>query len=751
MEESPNPSPPRRWFEHPLLPVLALIALVGAAYANSLRCEFVWDDIPTIVNATSFERLGTVFDPSIEPATTSGRPVVSLSLWLNFVIAKRSIVAFHVGNILIHAVATLALFGLVRRTALLPSCRERFGRHATWIALTIAGLWAAHPLQTEAVTYVVQRAESLMGMFYLLTLYCFLRSATSSRPAFWTAASVICCAIGMGVKEVMVSAPVIAWLYDRAFLAGSFRAALRERKFTYLGLAATWSFLAYLVISLGGNRSGGTGGFSAHAAWLWYWATQFQAIATYLKLAVFPHPLVFRYGDDWRTGLRDIAPYAAIVIPLIVATLYAVVRKPRVGFLAFWFFAVLAPTSIIPGTVDVIVEHRMYLALAPLLGLVVGSGYAAWGVRALWTGAAATLVFAGVTVARNVDYRTAIALWQHTVKKRPAYGLGQYNLGACLLNAPEDRVREALPHLQAAVELLPTFSLAQYTFGSALARFPERHEEAFEHLARAIELAPGYAEAWNDLGALYQAHNRLPQAIQQFRAAIQAQPSYVPARFNLARALSYAGDNLGAVQAYEDLLRLTPNQPHVHFECGSLLANTGHPAEAIAHFESALKLAPNSTDARYALGLLLAEIPERADEAIPLLRQAVQEKPDFAEARYNLGNALARSPSRFPEATTEFQEALRLKPDYADAHFNLATILETLPGREQEALNHYREYVRQDPSSSDGHLRLARMLARKPATFEEARTEARAAWRLNPDSAEAQDLIRQLDGTTPPR
>ena len=124
-----------------------------------------------------------------------------------------------------------------------PALRERFGAKATWIAVAVALLWALHPLQTESVTYVVQRAESLMGLFYLLTLHGLVRAVVSPNPQAWFAVSAGACLCGMASKEVMVSAPLIVLLFDRTFVAGTFAAAWRQRWKYYVALSATWILL----------------------------------------------------------------------------------------------------------------------------------------------------------------------------------------------------------------------------------------------------------------------------------------------------------------------------------------------------------------------------------------------------------------------------------------------------------------------------------------------------------------------------
>ena len=308
-----------------------------------------------------------------EPVT--GRPLLNLSLAVNYAISKLDVWSYHATNLAIHLLGSLLLFGILRRTFLLPAMRERWGAAATPLAFVIALFWAIHPLQTESVTYISQRAESLVGLFYLLTLYCFIRGVDSARAdGSGIRGAALACLLGMASKEVMVSAPLIVLLYDRTFLAGSFREAWRRRGRFYVALAGTWLLLGWLVISAGGR--GGTAGFGVGISWWAYLCTQFGAIVHYLRLCVWPHPLLLDYGTGTAHGVWEILPYAIVLGLLGAATVAALWRWPKVGFLGAWFFAILAPTSsVVPVATQTVAEHRMYLPLAAVLtGLVVG-GY----------------------------------------------------------------------------------------------------------------------------------------------------------------------------------------------------------------------------------------------------------------------------------------------------------------------------------------------------------------------------------------
>jgi protein O-mannosyl-transferase len=215
--------------------VAAIVALGALAYANSFAGVFLLDDYSHIVTDPSIRTLR----PLAEHLQDS-RPLVHFTLAVNYAISGLDVWSYHALNLAIHVLAGLTLFGLVRRTLLLPDLAPAFGSPALF-ALAVAAIWIVHPIQTQAVTYLIQRGESMMGLFYLLTLYGALRGATSDRPLGGYAATIASCAAGMLSKETMVTAPLAVFLLDAVFLARSWKEPLHRRWALYLGLAATWS------------------------------------------------------------------------------------------------------------------------------------------------------------------------------------------------------------------------------------------------------------------------------------------------------------------------------------------------------------------------------------------------------------------------------------------------------------------------------------------------------------------------------
>jgi protein O-mannosyl-transferase len=689
-----------------------LIVVAGiAAYHNSFHGPFIFDDTYAIPENPSIRRiseLGAVLAPPHEAATAQGRPVLNLSLAINYAFGGLDPAGYHVGNLLIHIGAGLALFGIVRRTLLLPLMKPRFGEAALPLALATAAVWTVHPLQTEAVTYTIQRAESLMGLFYLLTLYFYIRGVQSVAKTAWWSAAVASCLLGMGTKEVMVSAPVMVLLYDRTFVSDSFKEALRRHGRVIGALAATWILLAYLVASGGGNR-GGSVGFGVRTAWWAYALTQGDAILTYLRLCVWPHPLVFNYGTFWVTGVLAATLWTLPVVALVAAILVAFWRSPFVGFLGMWFLAILAPTSLIPGTTQMIVEHRMYVALAAVAVWGVVGAYALFGRRSLWVWPFVVIAFCLVTENRNADYRSEEAIWSDTVRRSPADAVSHYNLAHAI----------------------------EGTSG--------RRAEAIAEFTRSLQLDPGNADAHDSLGLLLAQEGQTAAALEQYRVAIQLNPNDAKARNNLGNALTDLPGSLPeAMEQLTQAERLEPQHAEIHGNLGHALAKVaGRLPDAVSEYEEALRLGPDAptyTD----LGALLATVPGREGDAVTDYREAIRLDPAYARAHNNLGSLLGRSPDRAREALSEFREALRLDPGYADAHCNLGVELAGEPGRLDEAIAEFREAIRLNPDQLEAHYNLGTLLADQPGRRAEAAAQFDEVLRIKPDLQAARQTLDRL-------
>lgn len=631
----PAPFPPaNEWSRRATgIAIALLVAACLLAYCRTFSAPFVYDDDEVITGNHSIRHLWplrhVLFPAGLTGTTVSGRPMVNLTLALNYVVSGLQPWSYHAFNLLIHVGSGLLLAGIIRRTLLRPALGGRFAATATALAFSTAALWLLHPLQTESVTYVAQRAESLMGFFFLATLFAYIKSIESRTPVRWLAWSVVFCALGMATKEVMVAAPLLVLLYDRAFVAGSGRKALCARPRYYTALAATWLVLAALVF--GTNGRGDSAGFAAGVSPWHYALTQCGALVHYLRLALWPQPLVFDYGDRVVQRLAEVWPQAVAVGALLGGTAIVLWRRPAwaAGFLGACFFAILAPSSsIVPVATQTMAEHRMYL---PLAAVIVGLAlilHRIMGRHAASLLAGVAALAAGATFARNEDYQSRRQLWADTAGQRPENPRAHNNLAIELVAAGE-------------------------------------HDRAVAELREALRLRPAYTDARNNLANELLRRGALADAIEQYEQVLQAQPGFVLALDNLGFAYLQAGRMGDAQRCYERALLLDAGDASAHSNLGYIFRQRGDPAEALRHYAVAAQLQPSEVDAQRNLGDTLMAL-RQAPAAAKAYADAIRLRPTDAGLRFNRALALAQS-GRFAEASDEVAAALRLQPDFPEA------------------------------------------------------------------------------------
>ena len=739
MKASSTPSRPahRPWRPGLALTVLALAAI--AAYAWSWRVPFLFDDAPAIERNLTIRQLwplGQVLSPPESAAGATGRPLVNLSLALNYAAGGLDPRGYHLFNLAVHVAAVLALFGLVRRTLLLPPLRERYATEALPFAFWAAALWAVHPLLTESVVCVIQRNEVMVSLFYILTLYCFARSLSAEKATRWLTLAVGACVFGMATKEVMATAPVVVLLYDRTFGAGSFREAWRRRWRFYLTLATTWILLGSLIEQH--HQRAGIVGFGLGVGPWEYLLTQCRALAIYWGLAAWPSSLVLDYGPDMVRSLSEVWWEGGLVIALLAGSVVALWRRPVLGFVSASFFVILAPSSsFVPLTTQPIAEHRMYLPLAALVVLAVA------GVRWLggrWSGAvlaALTVILAYVTMTRVDQYGSEVAIWEDTIAKQPGNARAHASLGNAL--ARQAQWEAALPHYAEAIRLRPDYADAQSDFAAMLLKLG-RAESALPHLEAALRLKPSDPDIQFNLAVAQAQAGHLPEAMVSLQMVLHQHPGFAAAWNNLGDLLLKTGRQAEAVTAFERALRANPDFVAAHNNDGVALAALRRRTEAIQHFSAAVGLAPDNVEIRSNLADALLQSGDLAGAGREY-EEALRRQPQLASLHYNLGNVWLQM-NRLPDAVVRYQEALRLEPGFAAAHHNLGLALVRL-GRPNEALAHYEETLRQVPGSAAAHQNLAIALAQL-GRIDEALAHVEAALRIQPDFPAAKELNQQL-------
>lgn len=537
------------------------ICLVGVlAYSNCFQGAYIYDDFHAIQQNSYIRSLRTAFGAPPQ-SSLAGRPITAASFALTYALFEYDGRGYHAVNLGIHLLAALALFGVVRRSLQSPALRDRFADSAWTLALATAGLWVVHPLQTQAVTYIIQRSESLVGLFYLVTLYCSIRSMHAGRFSGWTVCAVVACAMGMGTKEVMATTPVTTLLVDALLFARSYRVALLKRWSLYLGLAACWFLLIALMAT--GPRSESVGFGLNEVSALGYFRSQPGVLLHYLMLAIWPRTLVLDYG--WLVASSPVE----YMVPLLIVsagglmTAWGVFRRKLWSLLPASFFIVLAPTSSFVPINDLCFEHRMYLPLAAIILAAVLAMFLLLS-RLPFTAqrpisVAACLLaiaaFVSRTHARNADYHDALHLWSVTVQQRPDNARARSALATEYLN--RDRFAESVPHYERAVELEPRNWRYLENLGRAYYKV-KRHQESVAAYQKAIELAPWQYTLHFNLGVCFFDMKRYEEAVQSYVQALRCDPKAYQAHFNLANTFQMLGRPREAEAAYRRVLELKP-------------------------------------------------------------------------------------------------------------------------------------------------------------------------------------------------
>lgn len=504
---------------------LVLAVIVACVFANGLTTPYMFDDVYWIRDNPSIRTLW--------PPSSARRPLGYYTLQLDYAVHGNEVFGYHVVNIAIHAAAAVVLFLLISETFKAINF-SKTTISPTWLAFAAALLWAVHPLQTSSVTYIIQRFESLMGLGFLLCLYGVLRGATaagqSSKWSWYVLAWLAYCG-SIASKEIAAVCPLVVLLYDRAFLAGSWRGAIKQRWPLYLAFLPPLVWLAMTMRGTLSSEDGSNAGFGYQGVTPWeYLRSQGGVILHYLRLSFWPDSLSLDYAWPVATSPLTIYLPGGIVLAHLALSIWAMWKMPKLGFLGLSFFLILAPTSSFMPIADLAFEHRMYLPLAAVVILallaldrLLTCQLPDEGARRKWflaiTGCCAAAL-AVRTVVRNQDYSSPYTMWAKVARQNPHNPRAHTNL-AFLLDAAGKKA-EAIAHLQAAMQQTPKYSRAYSFRGDMLAK-------------------QGETDA----------------AIRLYHEALQIHPRYVTAHLHLAKVLliqkkDYAG-TLAAAQAVQKI------------------------------------------------------------------------------------------------------------------------------------------------------------------------------------------------------
>jgi len=689
---------------------VVLLLLLSIVYSACQSPPFLFDSIMRIRDNSAIRSLG----PPWGWLTYDRRPVAYLSFAINFAIHGLEISGFHWTNVGIHYLGALFLFGVVRQTLRLPQMDQSLQKSSSMLACLCALIWAVHPLQTQSITYTVQRIESLMGMLFLGAFYCFIRSAQNTHASkYWKLGSVMMAYLSIATKEVAAVLPLIVLWYDRVFLVESFREIRRTRWQYYLWLCGSWLILGYLMFARWETYGEAAGNVPGMNSWT-YLLTQSEVILKYLQLAFWPAsqnldyrwPAVQSFSEVWLPFLL-----MAVLVVLVIIGMW---KAPRWSFLGGWFFVILGPTSSIVPIVDVIFEHRMYLPLASLIVMTIIGLFLLFqnftqretcGKMFLMLMSLCTIALANASYQRNQLYASNLTMWEDVTRKSPQNLRGFYNRALHLikqheLEEAEKYLRHALQlkpidkgeiarcygtlavvvfrqgreeegdqYFQTALELKPNVAEIYANYGYALL-LNEDYDRSKELLERALEISPDSAFANCYMGALYVREGKIRKGLNHLDRALEFNPTLADAYLNMGIAYQRLNRTPEAIAMFEKTIGYDQYSYLAFYNLG-VIHHLSQPELAEIYYRQALKIAPRFSEGHNNLGVLLEN--SQPNEALKAYRKSVEFDPGNAQAHYNLGELLERQ-KQFDAAETQYLRALEINPDHQSAQAGLARV-----------------------------------------------------------------------------
>jgi len=688
--------------------ILLLLLVTIAAYLQVLRADFVnYDDDryvtenPHVQSGLTAEGFKWAFNIGYEGNWT---PLTWISHMLVRQIFGPGPAGPHAVNLLMHVANTLLLLLVLYRMT-----------RSLWKSAFVAALFAVHPMNVESVAWVAERKDVLSTLFWLLTMWAYVRySEVPNSKRF--AVMLVFFALGLMSKPTLMTLPFVLLLLDYWPLGRWADAPRHERwrlvrqKLPLFAMSLASSVVAYLAQQRGGAirtvaelplSSRITNALTAYVS---YVAKMFWPA----KLAVFyPHP-----GDTpiWHV-------LAAVVILAAVTAL--AIRSARshpyliVGWL--WYLAVLVPMiGLVQFGSQVMSDRFTYVPFIGLFIMIAWRLSESMGVRRhgrMGVGHAHTSLLTAVSLAmvvvlavctwRQTGYwRDSVTFWKHTLAVTTGNYTAHFNLGRAY--GKLGRYPEEVAEYKQTIRINPNYIKAHNNLGIAYGKLGRYPEEVAEY-KQAIRINPDYAMAHFNLGIAYGKLGRYAEAADEYKQTIRTTPDYPDAHYNLGTAYGKLGRYVEEIAEYKQAIRISPDYPDAHYNLGVAYSRLGRYAMAIDAFKQAIRINPDHTNAQYNLGIVYGKLGRYA-EAVDAYKQAVRISPDDAHAYYNLGYACGVL-GRFAEAVDAYKQTIRINPDYAEAHYNLGNAYGQL-GRYAEAVDAFKQAIRIAPDDVSAHLNL---------------------------------------------
>ena len=728
---------------------LLLIGFSAILYLKSLSGEFVWDDECFITNNKWIKNPGNAgifFTPDYWKHHFPGskgryRPLRTLSFLVNYSLGGLNPYGYHLLNLIFHTLNCILVFFLARIV---------IGNY--WGVLGAGLIFAAHPINTEAVAWVKNRSEVFALFFFLLSLIMVIKSEDDSfseiiRGLLYSSA-ILSYLFALMCKENAITLPLMITVYGALLFSPLKRKNILGKTVPFWII--TFLFLAFIFWGINGKEpilKDSPANFFVHLYVIG------KTFSVYIFSLFFP----FHLHADRSLPLPSSTPITGlllfgIICFLIIAVIFKQCKSsPVIAFSSLWILFTLSPSAnilIISGRL--LADQRLYI---PSVGfaLLVSSFFSLDKgketlnpLTLIKVGLFSLIIisFALLTWNRIPVWHNDKSLWEDCIKKNPASDRAHYNLGLIyqkqgdfasalkefsrVLELKPDyfeahnslgttyshlnQIEKALFHYQKAIELNPNYARAHYNLGNTFVKMG-RYDEAIKAYQKAIRLNPDYVDAYSNLGWVYQRKKQLDKAIKTLNLALQLKPDHALANLNLGKVYYKIGNLEMAEKYLRKTLALDPQNGEVHFLLGNIFKARRDLYQAKKFYQEALRLNPQFAEAHNNLGNIFQQ-EGNLSLAIREYQEAIRIDPSYPEAHNNLANIYSLE-KNFSKAREEYQKALTLRPDYFESQFGLASLY-FIQGDFDQALVEYQKAAQINHEKALSHLHQALELKLDP-------------------------------------
>lgn len=608
---------------------LSLAALILLIYSNSFNCSWQFDDEPNITDNTNIH-LEEISWHGIKQAIFSNarnpnfpyRPVACLSLALNYYFGQKEVLGYHIVNTSIHYFSAILLFLFIHSTLNSPKLKYKYSTDSYSLALITTVFWTINPVQVQAITYIVQRMASLAGLFFIMTMYFYLKGRVSDTPRqahIYFALSILSFLMAIGSKENAAILPLVIFAYEILIIQENTTLFLKTNFGTILVIVFSFLLLGLIYLYF---RSGNIFSFLNSYETVRPFSltqrllTETRVIILYITLLIYPitDRLNISHSIDLSNSLID--PISTllsilIIVFLFVIALYIASKEPIISFcILFFILTHLIESSIFP--LEIIYEHRNYIpSMLFFLPLAIGACRLIKRYKAKWIMQYSLLVFISfitvgfghATYLRNFDWKTPETLWRDALNKSPDIFRPYNNLAR---------------HYQQLG--LPEEALQLYKKGMGK-KANNRNNEKFI--------------AYYNIGNYYNNSGNYDSAEYFYRKARSLNPLFAPTYNNMAILFDKQGKQDLARKFFLKALDISSNAASINLNLGLSYIKTGQPHQAELHLKKAMALQEHRERCFRYLGIAYKHMGLLGLSAVNF-HKAIEESPFSAELRLHL-------------------------------------------------------------------------------------------------------------------